>query len=1285
MTAAVSWRAAGLLVAAIAGAAGCATTNAGFDDPVRLTANAAAGWQALFDGHSAEAAAKFHNQQGDSVDDLLSAFGRATIAYETGDRPRAIAGYQAVLAAVANGDDEGAWSQALAPVAAGRLLALLQDVPDARDNRAVEDALLSLARQRLPWPAQIDLGRLGDRAARRRRDPELLERAASAAGCARLVYQAGAGGRLPHVDLDGDGSSAPLPMPPPSAWRLADATGCRLSVSSWDGRSGVQILRAAVETDAGVADLVLDFAGEARFRVDGGPWQHHGGELDAGPTVAATAVRWSKGRHLIELRLATVGVDTELTLMLLPAHADATTPFVDPRAVPAGAGGATIGKPVPPLLSPPAAAVPVAWRPLLAYAQTYAADRVGAADATDEALARLTANERFAVGLALAGAVVQNDVNRPPAFARDAAQSFFRRAVTIDASLARSWLALASIEFEDDRPHESIDDARAAIRAAPAWPAPELALAAAQAARGLEFDGDQALDRAENKASPPGRASCATDEALLRRAEQRRDLRVRDQLADRLLGCDSEIDARADRLRGRGDRAGALAWLQKAAPLTPRRDDLRETIAALMLATGDTAGAIGERRALVARAPRDFRQRIALADALAAAGQGEASRRTLADLLTTEGGAEEVRWVARAAGLPLPLDDHRLDGAAVIAAFRQSGRSYEAPAVVVLDRSVDRVLGNGEQLMLTHTIVRVQTKEAIDRWGEVNVPSGAELLLLRTHKPDGTTRDAEAVSGKDSISAADLAVGDFLEWETLEAKGASDAFPGGFLGDRFYFQSFDAPLDRSEFIVITPAALAVDVDRRAGAPAAVRGAGPDGTVVTRFVAEHVPQLFAERASVPAIEFVPSVRLSSGVSWSAWARFLREQIYGTARSSPAIRQLAAGIAKTVPAGDGDPARARAAAIVAWVTTHIEAADDLRDAAPLALARGRGNRLGLVLALARELGVTARPVLARSRLSGDAQRAPAPLELEDFADSLVAFDLPNAKGQAQAPTTTMFADVRLKHASFGYLPPNLDGADTLSLDNAQTGRANSRGLPDERVVDMTIRMDEDGSAQALATEELTGWPALEWAELIDRLGADRAQLRQDFEQSWLGANFPGARLKDLQVDFVGAVEGAPAVSAPAAETRAVRVRYSFVSPNFGLRGDRELKLSPTFFRSQPGRRFAVEPDRHTGLMMGSDVPFRLTATVQLPHSATAVDLPAGAAGVVARKGGYRFVEERTARVGSPEVLILRREAALPLMRVSPEEYGGVAADLRRVDGLEQQEIRIRLQPRPGGSAP
>ena len=135
-------------------------------------------------------------------------------------------------------------------------------------------------------------------------------------------------------------------------------------------------------------------------------------------------------------------------------------------------------------------------------------------------------------------------------------------------------------------------------------------------------------------------------------------------------------------------------------------------------------------------------------------------------------------------------------------------------------------------------------------------------------------------------------------------------------------------------------------------------------------------------------------------------------------------------------------------------------------------------------------------------------------------------------------------------------------------------------------------------AVATEELAGWPALEWAELLERFGADRARLRQDFEQRWLGLQFPGARLRDLEIELPKSQAGALGTA---------RVRYSFSSARLAVptgrsaAGADEMRIAPTFFRSQPGRRFAAEPQRATALMLGFDVPTRMTATVELPGAA------------------------------------------------------------------------------------
>src|SRR5262249_24393991 len=134
------------------------------------------------------------------------------------------------------------------------------------------------------------------------------------------------------------------------------------------------------------------------------------------------------------------------------------------------------------------------------------------------------------------------------------------------------------------------------------------------------------------------------------------------------------------------------------------------------------------------------------------------------------------------------------------------------------DRTITRALPTGARLTLTHNLIRIETKAGVERWGEVQIPPGAEVLTLRTIKPDGSTREPEEIAEKQTVSAPDLVPGDTLELEYLEAAAPPAALPGGFLGERFYFSSFDAPLDRTEYVLATPAGMAVDVDARGGVP-----------------------------------------------------------------------------------------------------------------------------------------------------------------------------------------------------------------------------------------------------------------------------------------------------------------------------------------------------------------------------------------------------------------------------------------------------------------------------------
>ncbi len=1249
-----------LVVAALLGS--CATTpRGGAPNLAELSEPRDAGWRSLVDGDEDAAARAFAARLATAPDDLLARFGRATLAYEHGQVDVALDDYVNIAATAAAGVPAGeaaTWAARLSPVAVARALSLLDEVTRPRAEQA-QAALLALPSDgRLPWAARLDLARLGARAARRRGDVAALERTARDRGCARSILDVGSAGGLPYGDLE-----APFVAPPASEWRPVLTAGCRVSVRARDGQASAEVLRAAVDVPAGDYEVVLDYDGEARVALDGAAPLAHGSAETWGPRVSAFAAHLPAGRHELELRIATLGGRAELGLLLLPRAArgarSVMTRFVDPRSGAVTDRGTLAA----------AAGGDDAVDLVHAYAAAFIADRNSASDEASRLGDRLAARTTFAAGLALAADIARDDPTRPAAFTRDAARARLRLAVAADAADARALQSLSGIDLEDERQREAVDDAREAARQAPAWWVPELVLSHALRGRGLDWDADRALDRAIVKGGGEAAGPSLLLETLLRRAEERRDGVSEARLEAAVAASDAMSEVRLDRLRARDERGAVVEALRTLLRLAPERDDLASELAHALVARGRPAEALAEIAGRVAADPRDPFLRTRLADLQAAAGQRTAARETIRQALALRPESPDVRRAARAMAVPLPLDGYRLDGRDVIRTFTASGRVYEAPAVVVLDRTVGRVFPDGAQMILTHQIVRVQSKDAIDRWAEVQVPPGAEVLTLRTHKPDGTTREPEDIAGKETVSAANVAIGDFIEWETLETRGSSAAFRPGFLGERFYFQSFEAPLDRSEYVLVTPRAMALSFDRRAGAPTPAVTEAADGARVTTFAAARAGQLFAERASVPPVEYVPSVRVACGVTFARWARYVAEQLHGTARTSAAVAETAAKILADA-GGAATPRGARAAALVRWVTDNIEDGEDLRDPATLTLARGRGNRPALALALARALGVPARQVLARSRLIADAGAATPVEELDDFSESVIELDVGTETG-AKAVPKSVDVDLRLKHAPFGYLPPSLDGARTLSLPDGVFGVARGTGAVDHRSVDVSIRLDEQGGGVATATEELTGWPALEWAELVDRLGADRSRLRQDFEQRWLGVQFPGARLNDLDVDVP---KGAPGTSP-------VRVRYSFVSPQLAVRGDHEMTLLPTFFRSQPGRRFATEARRETTLMLGFDVPVHLRATVELPRAADLVEatpgVPGGGVDRVERAGGYHFVEERRLRAGSPEVLVLTRDSAMPLQRIAPRDYAGVAADLRRVDGLEQQAIRIRLR--------
>jgi len=214
----------------------------------------------------------------------------------------------------------------------------------------------------------------------------------------------------------------------------------------------------------------------------------------------------------------------------------------------------------------------------------------------------------------------------------------------------------------------------------------------------------------------------------------------------------------------------------------------------------------------------------------------------------------------------------------------------------------------------------------------------------------------------------------------------------------------------------------------------------------------------------------SVRASFAARWPAWTRFLREQLHGTARDAGGLDQAERQIRAL--AGTAPSLEALASALVAWVGENVEASEDLRGPATYAVASGRGNRVAVLLALARRLGLPAEVALGRSRFTAEGSVAAPVEEADDFAEVLVRFTLPGGR--------VLHVDPRLKHAPIGYVSPGLDGARAVVLSSGafETGIFTGRG------VGTTSFIAGAGSGGSRLVRLDTSWAIDRWPRAISR---------------------------------------------------------------------------------------------------------------------------------------------------------------------------------------------------------
>jgi cellulose synthase operon protein C len=1039
---------------------------------------------------------------------------------------------------------------------------------------------------------------------------------------------------------------APLGLPPRPARTLPAPDGsASLEGEPRDGE--VFFLASDVSLGRGGRYLLtLGTAMSASLRVDGAEVYARRAWTAHLPALVHLPLDLPAGRHRIVVKVSRPGGAASLHVSL--ARADGAP--ADAEFAPTAPGAIEPRRPGPvvPMLAPrelareleaelgPGAAAFLAGRDVAAN------DREAAKALLAEAARALPAS---AAVHAARAEVLALDGTLDSQVARSRAESELREALARDSGHAEARLALAALLLDAQRLDEA-DEVLAALGTAAGRPAALAWRARAADLRGLSERAEALVDEALRAGG-----GCRALDHGRELAARRRALGVEAERTRAFAACRDGRARLAEHLRRRGDPAGAAEALAPLVAARPWAVQPALALAAAHLAASAPGKAVEVLQALRAVWPRNARVEKELADALELAGDARGARAARERALLLDGSDLSLRRALALEDGTEVLAPFAEDARAAIRAYQAARRTDDTSSAMVLDAAAVEIHPGGTATDRTHQVIHVLDQHGVEQFGEMQVPAGAEVLALRTHKPDGSTLEPErAAEAKGSSSLAGLEPGDYVEIEWLRGSRGDGA---GIAADPFFFRAEGSRLFRSSYTVVAPASLGLELDVHGMAAPAI--AVEEGRAVVHALALDVPAHVAEPGSPAVTELMPFVHAGVGGGREAVHLALADAVADRARPTEEILATAGEIRRAAGPDAGEVALVRAAS--AHVSRNVLGQGGaFGEEASVALSRGRGSRLLVLKALLSALGIDARIALARTFTSD-----PGAWRFPGFGLYSHALLRVSAGGEV------LWLDPGLRVAPFATIPSVVCDVEALLLPApggpAEVVRTPARSRVDERrEVSVRIALEADGSAEVEGEERYHGAAGAAAKAAVERLDASG---RRQVIESMLARSFRGVSLAEATMLGEDDPEG-PLV---------LRWRGRLARLARPAGGDAGLVLDAPVLPSRLGARYVQVASRSAPLLV--QVPERVVQRVEIR----------GPEGLVPTASGPRAIESpfgAFSRAERVEGRTLVREDRLELSRgrIAPERYGEFAAFAAAVDSAE--EVPTAFSPPPAGVA-
>jgi tetratricopeptide (TPR) repeat protein len=692
------------------------------------------------------------------------------------------------------------------------------------------------------------------------------------------------------------------------------------------------------------------------------------------------------------------------------------------------------------------------------------------------------------------------------------------------------------------------------------------------------------------------------------------------QLEQRLAICAPESLQYARVLAAAGRHSAAAAYLQELIARNPLQRAVRRLLVEQLVMANQQSAARLQAKQLHELAP-DARNYARLADDPGSAQDGKSQR---------------------AAGFTQIQEfyvPYRRDGLELVQ--RSAQRNFSGgSAVVLLSDKVVQIEHEGAVSVYVHRITRPLNKDGIGRYGEIQLPRGADLLELRTIKSSGQVIEPELAQQKASISMPALEPGDAIEEEYVLHYPELEQSPES--ASTMVFGSFEAPVLHSRLVLLSSPDTKLNIREQAGAPQPLVGEN-NGMVIRIWERNNVPQTIAE-SFLPSTSLLPTVAVSAAEKTSDR---LRDELFDATRTG--LHASEAGLELQLSPASSEIEKAKR--LYRFVTARIDStgSDWAANPAEDTLQNGQGSRSSALLALARIAGLKAGLVLARKV----DQSCSRPSDFSCYTEPLVRFWFANGE--------TADVNAESDNLPFGSISPSLETREALLVPLM---------VEETKKPEIVTLAVKSGNEKSTAEGELSFMQNDLVADLQIRLGAARSQEIRSLLRN------AGARERQVFFEQL-AMRIFPEAASVTGSTRhesdpeqALELSLQCTVPQFISRQTGAIDIDQLVPSLGLGAQYAKTPARKFPLYIESLFFESTTFHLHLPAGTETRSVPADFA------GKSEFGEYAVRFAHSARQIDIHREFHIPVQVIAPEKYAAFTHFARQIDEAERQRISLEL---------